>query len=253
MPTAPRPIPFWFKVAGSVFAVGHLSLIGLYVLAANSGPWQTPPGSMIPAAPYDGPQFAAGISARFTYSYYLSPLQMTHNYHFATNRPTDFAVYFEVQVTTKLEEVKTVRIPNDKANFWVRHRQELLAQALVPDQPLPPPGPRRLAPLQKGERGKDDGLPKIEVWKSGGDHVLRLSMVTHEDPVLELPDLDQATPRAKLVVRAFARHAMRQHNGVSGEVIRHSRATVVPMDMLRPRPPDFFKELKSHFGEMQRD
>src|SRR5471030_1894037 len=106
LPTSsPRPLPLWLKIAGSVFAVGHLLIIGLYGLAADSGPWPFNTGN----SPALGPKFATLITIDATYPYYLTPLHMTHNYHFASNRPADFAVYFVAQLTNDVGDVRTLK------------------------------------------------------------------------------------------------------------------------------------------------
>src|SRR5438094_425610 len=126
-PTSPPlRLPFALKVAGSVFAVGHLLLIGLYALAAESGPWPYNNGP----STSPGPQFATTIIWDVAYPLYLRPLRLTNDYHFASNRPAEYAVYFEVVLKYEYGEVKTLKFPDDKANPWVRHRQQLLAQQL---------------------------------------------------------------------------------------------------------------------------
>src|SRR5437773_1679747 len=95
LPTsATRPLPTLAKFVATMCAVGHLLVIGIYALAADSGPW--PLFNTNSYSP--GPKFASNVSINLTYPYYLQPLHMTHNYHFASNRPYDYAVYFEVEV-----------------------------------------------------------------------------------------------------------------------------------------------------------
>src|SRR5262245_54737127 len=131
----PRPLPRWLILGGSLALGFHLFAIGILVLAAPSGPWQTQFGPSMALAP----QFAGAIN-QVTTGYYLEPLALTHNYHLATNRTGLPAVYFEVRLfDAKGNQVKTVTVPDKRANFWVRHRQELLAQGLADDQPVQPP------------------------------------------------------------------------------------------------------------------
>src|SRR6516165_3120462 len=244
VPTSPfRPLPLWLRIAGSAFAVGHLLVIGVYALAATSGPWPTPYGASYPADP---PRFASTISMNLTYPYYLEPLRMTHNYHFASNRPADFAANFEVQLKNEFGEIKKFKFPDEKANFWVRHRQEILAQHLAADMPLPQRGNQRVGP----GGGKD--LPKVEIWVREDASTLRLKEVEELDPVLRNPDVLQPAKRAKLLAGSYARYQCRLHKAASAEVIRHSRMTVMPMYVLQPRP-DLFTDLKSYFGEIRCD
>jgi hypothetical protein len=240
----PRPLPLWLSVAGSIFAVGHLLVIGIYALAQTSGPWPTPYGTAFPADP---PRFASAITMRYTYPYYLEPLRMTHNYHFASNRPTDFAVYFEVQLKNELGDVRTLKFPNEKANFWVRHRQEVLAQNLVPDQRLPPRGNRRLDPVDGNQ------TPTVEVWVREGESTQRLKHLDENDAKLLDPQVDQPSPWSKALAQSYARYLCREHKAVSATLIRCSRPTVTPTDFyLQPRP-GLFGELKSFFGEYRRE
>jgi hypothetical protein len=237
----PRPLPLWLKVAGSVVATGHLLVIGLYALAADSGPWPYNNGP----SHSPGPAFATSIVLNCTYPYYLKPLRMTHNYHFASNRSSDLAVYFEVQLKGELGEVRTLKFPDEKANFWVRHRHDLLAQYLFPDQRLPPRGNQRLPAL-----GKE--VPKVEIWVRAEAGSIRLKQVEELDDLLRNPEVEQPTERAKLFAQSYARYLCRAHKAVSAEVIRHSRLTVMPMDLYAPRP-ELFNEMKSYFGEYRRE
>jgi hypothetical protein len=246
MPTkptsAPLSLPTWLKVVCSAFAVAHLSIIGIYSLAAESGPW--PLGVINSTSP--GPKFATDVTLGFSYPCYLQPLHLTNNYHFASNRPNEFAVYFTIEVKDRLGEIKVRKFPDEKANPWVRHRQELIAQHLVPDLRLPPRGSRRLA-----AKGKE--LPKIEIFKPDGERVLRLAEVTELDPALDTPDLDQPTPRSKAIARAYARYVCDQQNGTSAQLVRHSRPLVMPVHLIVPMQADMYKELRTYFGEYRRE
>ncbi|MBM3995306.1 MAG: hypothetical protein FJ303_14310 [Planctomycetes bacterium] len=243
---AARPLPQSWRLLGSVLAVGHLALIGLYALAAPSGPWQFNIGSRSGVSMADGPAFARTLSEHVTEPYFLYPLRMTHNYHFSSDRHADFAVYFEVHLTKADGNVVHRKFPDDKANLWVRHRQQLLAQNLVPDQRLPPRGNVRLpAP------GKE--LPKVEIWFRDEPMTLRVKRVDENDDILRSPVVDQPSPWAKALVKSYLRYLCREHNAVKGELIRVSRPTVHPTDLIAPRPAEEFKELRSHFEEYRRE
>ena len=243
---SPRPLPIWLKFAGSAFAIGHLLAIGLYALAAESGPWPYNAGN----SPSPGPQFATSLTWGFGYPYYLRPLRLTNDYHFVSNRPAEFAVYFQVHLKNQLGEVRTLKFPDEKANFWVRHRQEILAQHLVPDQRLPPRGNRRLP-------GLGQEVPTVEVWVRDGEATLRLKQVDENDESLRNAEVDHPTEKAKALVRSYLRYLSREHKADSAELVRHSRPMVLPMDtmphMFMPRPAELFQELKSHFGEYRRE
>jgi hypothetical protein len=226
-------------VVGSVFAVAHLLAVGLFALAAQSGPWPTNFG----ASESPGPAFAGEISTKITYPYYLQPLRMTHNYHFGSNRPPQFAAYFEVQLKDERGMVfKTLTFPDEKANFWVRHRQSILAQGLAEDQPVQ---------LGSEVLGKGGEIPVIEIWEMGEGQTLHLvkkqkNLVPRDRPVV------RPSEWSKLLAQSYMRHLCKEYQADSAELIRHSRELVMPMDMFVPRP-DALNELKSNFGEYRRE
>jgi hypothetical protein len=227
-------------IGGSVFAVAHLLAVGLYALAAQSGPWPTNFG----ASESPGPAFAGEISTKVTYPHYLSHLRMTHNYHFASNRPAPFAAYFEVQLKdNKGIVIKTLKFPDEKANFWVRHRQQILAQGLAEDQPV------QLGTEVLGAAGGT--VPVIEIWEPGEGNVLRLvkkekNLVPRDRPVV------RPSEWSKLLAQSYLRYLCKEYQADSAELIRHSRDLVMPMDLFVPRP-DAFNELQSNFGEYRRE
>ncbi|MBI3823246.1 MAG: hypothetical protein HY289_11285 [Planctomycetes bacterium] len=245
-----RPFPLGLQVACSVLAVGHLLLIGLFALAQDSGPWwyDVGPNDVMPPSGVNhspGPVFARAITVNFTEPYYVVPLRMTHNYHFQSNRRPDYSVYFEVFLKNERGDVlRTLKFPDDKASFWVRHRQEILAQNLSPpDQQMPPRGNEKVA-----AGGKD--LPKVEIWVREDAHTKRLKPVEETDDLLR-ESHEVASPWAKTLVKSYLRYLCREHGAASAELVRYSRRTVLPLDLYAPRPEDTFKELKSYFGEMK--
>src|SRR5205823_3602777 len=131
----PAPgIPRWLVFLGSLAIAVHFLAVVCGALAAPSGPWPTMEGSGM-ATP---PQFAFSID-KITRPY-LQLVKMTHNYHFATNRPGLPGASFEVRLKDESgQELAMVRFPDAGANFWVHHRQSLLAQGLADDQPVQPP------------------------------------------------------------------------------------------------------------------
>jgi hypothetical protein len=245
-PTQPtRPLPGWLMSVCSAAAVVHLSLIGVYALSAGSGPWPVPPPfngfsteSMVP-----GPSFASGISESFTIPYYLKPLRMTHNYHFQSNRPAQVAVYFEAYLKDEAGKVTVLKFPDEKAPWWVRHRQQLLAQNLAQDSRRPPVGTQ---PVGK--------LAKYEIWDQVGPFKMELKTVTDLDLDPKRP-YDQPTAWSKTVSQSYARYLMREHNAVSVELVRCTRPTVVPMMLYMPEKEikDYFTEMKAHYGEYRRE
>ena len=246
-----RPFPGWLKVLCSVAVVGHLAAIGLLALAAQSGPWPVPPPFPVRESMVDGPQFAAQITSKYTIPYYLRPLRMTHNYHFASNRTPHVAVYFEAHLKDEAGKETVLKFPDDKAFWWVRHRQELLAQNLVQDQQRPPVGTQPVAPADK--------LPKFQVWMPVEQQPkLELKTVTDLDLKPAQP-YDQPSAWMLLVADSFGRYLMREHKAVSVELVRCSRATVGPTMLMvleqkrEEQLKDGFTEMKAYFGEKRRE
>jgi hypothetical protein len=172
---------------------------------------------------------------------------MTHDYHFVSNVVALPTVVFEVRLKDDSGKVlKTLKYPDEKANFWVRHRQRLLAQGLGNDLPVQRPQGQQLLPPGQTH-------PKIRLWKpTEGDPVLRLEEVS----TLELPDMPLARPSdwAVVLAQSYARFLCRQHGAAKAEVVRKSRNALVPDLMFvvgpnQPLPPDTFAELSCNFGE----
>jgi hypothetical protein len=239
---APRPLPMPLILGGSVFAVGHLLAIGLLALAAPSGPWPMGAGS----SDSPGPQFAGAITSNFTYPHYLQHLRMTHNYHFNSNRPAPFAAYFEVHLKDDQGTVfKKLKFPDDKANFWVRHRESILAQGLAEDQPV------QLGTEVIAAPGK--AAPTIEIWDKDkkDNNVLKLTQKLQNEVPRNPPPV-RPSEWSKLLAQSYMRYLCKEYGAHSAELVRHSRELIMPQDMFVPRP-DGFNELQSHFGEYRRE
>jgi hypothetical protein len=209
-------------------------------LAASSGPWPTNFGS----SPALGPPFANTIND-LTARHYLRHLHMTHNYHFVSNAPELPAVYFEVRLKDANGKVmETLKFPDDKANFWLQHRQRILAQGLGDDQPVQAPQGEQVLP--QGQH-----FPTLNVWlPSPGDSVLRLKTVSQ----LELPKdrpVSRPSDWSLLLCQAYVRHLCREHGAASAELIRHSRNPIYPSILFfnGPLPRETFDELVCNFGE----
>jgi hypothetical protein len=241
-PDAPRELPPWLTGLASAAVAFHLGAVALLALAAPSGPWPTAFGTSTAA----GPQFARGVSA-VTTPYYLGPLKLTHNYHFAGNRPGATAVYVEARLKDAAgRPVATVRLPDETANFWVRHREALLAQWLTDDQPVQPrmgeaiPAPNRAVPTVSIWDGEGPGRPLA--LRAVPEH-----LVPRERPVFRPSDW------SLLLARSYARHLCRRYGAASAELVRHTREPVLPAVLFLPEPPaDAFDELISNFGELPR-
>ena len=238
----PRPLPAWLKLLASVLVLGHLSILGLRALASQSGPWPTPYGSF----QADPPMFAQSITS-VVLPVYLQPLQMTHNYHFETNKTPPVAAYFEVHLKDSLGVVKTLKFPDEKANFWVRHRQQQLALWLAADEPLQPRGSEKIAaPRQKAD--------EVEFWEMAEQGTLRLKKLP-EHLAPRDPQFMKPSERAKMLAASYLRYLCREHGASSAELVRCSRETIMPIVLFMPEPPteQSLMTLKSHFGEYRRE
>ena len=252
----PRPLPTWLKVGGSIVVVLHLVAIACHVLGAQSGPWLAPMGPSMA----EGPEFVKPV-VEVAYPYYLQPLRMTHNYHFETNRTAQPGVFLEIHLKDKAgQRIKTVKLPDDKANPWIRHRQQLLAQHMAQDQPVPPPQGEVIGPA--GQRVEmnvwlmNEEIKRIlrtEPPEGAGGAELHLRkvpqhLVPRERPVMTPSDLSLT------LARSYARHLCRTHQATSAEVIRHTREPWQPVYLIVPNvpiPPN--DTLICNFGEYTRD
>jgi hypothetical protein len=179
---------------------------------------------------------------------YLRGLQMTNNYHFLSNVPASNAVFIEVQLKdANGVTYQTLNFPDEKANFWVRHRQSVLVRGLSEDQPLPPQPIERIAPAGAGP-------VLVEFWEMAEPGVLRLS----HKPANQVPTnqpVHRPSDAGKILAESYLRYLCRTHNAASAELIRHHRAPVMPALWVIPGnpPPDAFTEIKSHFGVYRRE
>lgn len=239
--TRARPLPRWAMVLGSIAICWHLFMLLILVVAAPSGPWPTPFGPVLPADP---PYFAADINNRTRK--YFDFLQLTNNYHFTSNRMDTPSVYFEVRLKDKGgRELATVKYPQENANFWVRHRQSMLAKSLGEDQPV-----QASRTVKIPAPGKES--PVVNVWK--GEGTQKLEAV----PEFELPKDRPAFRPSRwslLLAQSYARYAGRTlgpkyDEAVSVELVRHSRNPIRPESMLAGQAlPETFTDLVCSFGE----
>ncbi|MSU78783.1 MAG: hypothetical protein EXS16_11900 [Gemmataceae bacterium] len=241
----PRPLPGIWSGVGGLAAIAHLSAVAMLAMAAPSGPWPFNGGASFA----EGPQFAKAATINVIYPYYLSPLRMTHNYRFQSNNVALTGIYLEVRLKDEFGNVtKTLKFPDDKANFWVRHRHKLLAQALGEDQPAQNEGTERIGPAGNVVKR----LPTKEIWEPDARGVLHL---THVERVPTDRDVFRPSPSAKVLAQSYLRFLCNEHMAVSAELIRHSRQAVMPMILFMPDAPDpqAFHELESNFGEYRRE
>ncbi|MCI0681361.1 MAG: hypothetical protein L0Y71_04590 [Gemmataceae bacterium] len=237
---APRPLPLALKILGSAVVGVHLLIIAALALGAPSGEWYTPMGPSMA----EGPQFVRPVTD-VAVPGYLEPLRLTHNYHFASNHTAQAGVYFEVHLKDKDgQRIKTFKFPDDKALPWIRHRQQLLAQGLAQDQPVPPPQGEVLPGLQN--------KVELTIWEPG-DQEMRLKrvpqhLVPRDRPVM-MPSEWSLT-----LAKSYARYMCGAHHAAAAEIVRHTRDSWQPGFLFIPReaiPPN--DTLVCNFGEFTRD
>jgi hypothetical protein len=237
----PSRTPRWLIALASVAIVFHLSAVLVRALAAPSGPWPTPQGGTI-AGP---PPFALALY-QWLPGDYLKALQMTHNYHFPTNRPGLPAVSFEVHLKDAAgKELAAVTVPDPNANVWLRHRQTLLAAALGLDEPVMPP---QMEAIPAPNRA----APSVALWEMVPNTANRLELkrvpehlIPRDRPVLKPSDVSM------VFVRSYARYLCRTHGAASAQVVRHHRDPIPPDVLFGDNvPADAFDEVTSNFGEL---
>ncbi len=268
-PTMVRPLPVWLLGVGSLLILFHLSALGIYVLAAPSGPW---PNGMGGTMPIQGPQFAvqtgnSSIPVRWGRLRldlgpltYLRLLKMTHNYHYLTNRPGYPGVKAEVRLKDETGKViKTVPLPDPKANFWVQHRQPLLVRGLAEDQMVDPPmneiipaAGHKAATVDIWDGPRKEEMASVPRKPSMEDmyvviHPVEQHLISREGPVF------RPSAFSRVLARSYVRYLCRETGAASGEVIRISRDPVMPMLLtMEETPPGAYRLLTSNFGETPR-
>jgi hypothetical protein len=235
-------LPRWFVILASAVVAFHLFAVAVLAVASPSGPWPTAFGTSMALEP----QFAQSIST-ITTRQYLRPLKMTHNYHFVANRTAIPGASFEVLLKDKAgKQFKTVRFPDANANFWVRHRQCLIAQALADDQPIEArPGEVIPAPNQQVKR--------VPIWDmTPTDPVLRLRYVPEHLIPRDRP-VSRPSEWSLVLARAYVRYLCRAHGAASAELIRHTRDPIMPAVLFtNDPPPNAFEDLLANYGELSR-
>jgi hypothetical protein len=245
-PSAPLPaLPRWLTVLGSLAIAGHLFAVGVTVLAAQSGPWPTMEGPS-PGAP---PQFAYSLSTGkiagdFSISTYLKWVHMPHHYHFSTNRPERPGAWFEAHLKdADGQPLATLKFPEADANFWVRQRQEILAQALANDEGVAPPQSEVIAAPAQERR-------KVTIWDmaDGPGRALKLKpveehLIPRDRPVMRPSDW------SLLLARSYGRYLCRSHGAASVELVRHTQQPIPPAILFMEPQAGAFDELVANFGE----
>jgi hypothetical protein len=239
-----KALPAGLVLLLNVVIVFHLGAILLLGLASFTGPWLM---SMGPSMA-EGPPFATEVTL-YTKPYYLEPLHLANDYHFLSNRMQLPSTYFEAVLKDKSGEViRTIKFPDPKANFWIRHRQALLAQGLMEDLPVQPPPGEKIAPPGQTP-------PPVSFWDRGQeDAVFKLHTVPEHLLPRNRPQLSQPTEWAQVLAKAYKRHLRRRYGAASVELIRHSRAPLLPVYMfLTELPQGSLEEQICSFEEFRHE
>ncbi len=225
------------------------------MLASSSGPWYSPLGE----TPATGPKFAELINDPFaTLSTspertrplpdYLWLIGLSHNYHFTANRLMVSAVNFEARLRDAQGVViKTIKFPDNSANFWLQYRYKLLALGLGNDQPVQARAAEAIpAP------GKE--TVKVTIWDTSDPKLWQLKQIS-EHLVPKDRQVMRPSDWSLLLARAYERFLLREYPGATSvELIRHSRDQVSPEYLYSDNPPPaIFEELVCSFGVARRD
>jgi hypothetical protein len=249
------PIPRWLVAVGSAAIVVHLAAVVIPILDMPSGPWSNSEGVSLE----DAPGFAHSASGLTTV--HADYFRVAHSYHFISNRPADIpGVRFEVRLKNDQGEViETLHFPDPNANPWVRHRQEVLANALAPDLPIQQQGGEVIPAA--GEN------PTVFLWALPGEDFSGMKPPpppTDRNVPLHLQAVPQhRVPRyrmamrpsewALILARSYTRYLCRTHGAASGEIIRHTRESVSPAVLFgNDTPPANFNDLEASFGDMSK-
>ena len=234
-----RELPTWQLAFGSLAIGGHFLAVLAMILAAPSGPWPSADGGNHSTPP----QFAYSLNNLFPASY-LQSLGMADDYHFIGNNPAQVGVSIELRLEdADGRPLTTLTLPDAEGNWWVRHRQSVLARGLADDIPVSPPeGEMVPAPNQT--------LPGMPIWElaQGGGlelHNVPEHLIPRERPVF------RPSEKSLLLARAYARYACRTHGAVHVEIVRRTQEPIPPAVMFLEGPPpsEAAGELISSFGE----
>jgi hypothetical protein len=238
-PAGPALPPRWVMIVGSVLICAHLLAICVNVLTAPSGPWPTMEG-----ADMSMPPLLFGRIHEYYSLPYLRALQMTHNYHFRTNRGAVPEAILEAKLLDREDrEIRTVRLPDPKAPWAVRQRQAALVRWLTDDIPHQlPMGEKIAAP------GKE--VPRIAIWDPVPNEMRKLTLnrIPENEVPRDRPMIFKPSPWSLLVLRAIGRQLCRANEASAVELTRLSREPVTPRIFEgREAPPDM-DDLASYYG-----
>lgn len=235
-------VPRWLLVTASGLIAFHLLALTVRVLAADSGPWPTMEGRNMAGAP----RFAFDLYQSMPGDY-LKLLQMTHNYHFSSDRLGRFGIFLEARLKdADGNEIARLKYPEDGAGFWLKHRQELIVEKLGTDEPVQVPMSERVpAPNRPVEM--------VTIWNEYENRKMRLKTVELNSLIGSTRPYVRPSELAMLYARAYARYLCRSHGAASVEIIRHHQDPIPPDVLFDDNiPSGAFDEAISNFGEFPR-
>lgn len=237
----PARIPRWLIWVGSIAIVFHLGAVGVNTLAAPSGPWPEPEGS-----DYIGPPYLALRLNEMFLADYLKPLCLTHKYHFLANRlPGTPGVYLEFRLKDEQgKEMATLKLPDENANPWVRHRQSLLTQQISWED-------ERVAPQNEVIAAPGQELPTVQYWEMEKGQ-LRLVTVDINQVPRNRP-VSGPRPWSFMLARSYSRFLCQSFGAAKAEVLRHHQDAIRPIVLTAEGiPANAFNDMVSNFGEFSR-
>ena len=231
-------LPRWLVWLGSAAIVFHLGAVGVSMLAAQSGPWADNFGR--PTSP---PLLAARIHEAFGADY-LKPIRMNLNYHVLANRlPATPGVYLEFRLKDETgSELATVRVPDENASPWRRHRQSLLSDIFAEDDQILPPQSEVIA-----APGRE--VPTVQFWENEKGQ-LRLRTVDINQVPRDRP-VSRPSRWMFLFARSYTRYLCHVHGAAKAEVFRHHQDAIRPSVLdAETIPAGAFQDVTSNFGEV---
>ncbi|MFN4260302.1 MAG: hypothetical protein ACK4RK_13480 [Gemmataceae bacterium] len=244
--TSPEAVPRWLVIVGSAFILLHLFAVVIVVLAAPSGPWASMQGMSYPEQP---PQFALAINQR-TAPYYLDPLRLAYNFHYMSNNPTMLGARLEMRLLDETgKQVAVVRLPDENVNFWVRHRQRLLAEKLA-TMDVPP-----FQLTQEKVYPDDSKPPEVHFWDEQSNFNMALVSRPENLAPRDRP-LSHPSSMAMLMVNSFARHLCRKYKDqgvVRVKLIRQTQSPIPPQVLWDQSIPSMVFDTQNwNFGALPR-
>ncbi len=251
------PLPKIYKQLGTAFVLGHFFIIGIWILGATSGPWPSP---FFPGGDFQlGPPFAQAINP-VTRDAYLGPLRLLNNYHFMSNRVVGDEAYFQIHFKDASGKTqKTLKFPDENANYFIRHRHKILALGLTQDREMSPLGAERIRAVKK-QAAKTDPAAQLTIYwtledPKKADNKFKL-VRADSDEVPRGQALSTASDWAYIAAQSYVRHVLRetgeQDKWASVELTRHVRRQLPPLLItMKDTQINFFGETVSNFGDLR--